>query len=75
MSAVGTPLFCCPEMMRGEFYDEKADIYSFGITLINMAVDEPLIDFLSGRFMSSFKKKRAPTTMKLIRKMTDGGCT
>ena len=61
-------------MMRGEFYDERADIYSFGMTLINMSVDEPIISFLSCRFMAAFGKKKSPTTMKLIRKMTEDGC-
>lgn len=30
MTAVGTPLFCAPEVMRGDAYDEKVDVYSFG---------------------------------------------
>ncbi|KAG9407119.1 hypothetical protein AC1031_001761 [Aphanomyces cochlioides] len=31
MSITGTPLWMAPEMIRGERYSEKADVYSFGI--------------------------------------------
>ena len=31
MSVTGTPLWLPPEMIRGERYTEKADVYSFGI--------------------------------------------
>jgi len=31
MSVTGTPLWMCPEMIRGDRYTEKADVYSFGI--------------------------------------------
>ena len=31
MSVTGTPLWLPPEMIRGERYSEKADVYSFGI--------------------------------------------
>ncbi|TMW63243.1 hypothetical protein Poli38472_002184 [Pythium oligandrum] len=33
MSITGTPLWLPPEMIRGERYTEKADVYSFGIVL------------------------------------------
>lgn len=33
MSVTGTPLWLPPEMIRGERYTEKADVYSFGIVL------------------------------------------
>ena len=49
MTAVGTPLFAAPEVMRGEAYDEKADVYSFGLLLLALCVDEPLLQYvLSG---------------------------
>lgn len=33
MSVTGTPLWLPPEMIRGERYTEKADVYSFGIVM------------------------------------------
>ena len=44
MTNVGTPLFCAPEVFRGETYDEKCDCYSFGLVLLSMAVEEPLLE-------------------------------
>ena len=29
MTMVGTPIFCAPEVLKGEGYDEKADLYRF----------------------------------------------
>jgi serine/threonine protein kinase len=50
MTAVGTPLYAAPELMRGEAYDETIDVYSFGILLIDMASYEGLSVFLRGRW-------------------------
>uniref|UniRef100_M4B5Y0 Protein kinase domain-containing protein n=1 Tax=Hyaloperonospora arabidopsidis (strain Emoy2) TaxID=559515 RepID=M4B5Y0_HYAAE len=33
---VGTPLWTAPEVLRGERYSEKADIYSFGVVLAEL---------------------------------------
>lgn len=33
---VGTPHYCAPEIFEGKPYDEKADIYSFGICLYEL---------------------------------------
>ena len=33
MTVVGTPYWMAPEMLRGEVYDEKVDVFSYGIVL------------------------------------------
>jgi p21-activated kinase 1 len=34
---VGTPYWMAPEMMKGNKYDEKVDIFSFGIVLCEVS--------------------------------------
>ena len=66
MTAVGTPLFTAPEVLRGDAYDETVDVYSFGMTLLTMAVSEPLLDFLGARFCHAFNKKKPPRNANRI---------
>jgi serine/threonine protein kinase len=65
MTGVGTPLFSAPEVSRDEPYNEKADVYSFGVTLIDMASDEVITDFIGERWKTKFKKKKFPSPQKL----------
>ena len=37
MTVVGTPYWMAPEMLRGEVYDEKVDIFSYGIVLCEVS--------------------------------------
>ena len=37
MTFVGTPYYLAPEVARGEQYDEKCDVYGFGVLLLEMA--------------------------------------
>ena len=34
---VGTPYWMAPEMLRGESYDEKVDIFSYGIVVCEVS--------------------------------------
>ena len=36
MTVVGTPYWMAPEMLKGASYDEKVDVFSFGIVLCEM---------------------------------------
>jgi serine/threonine protein kinase len=74
MTAVGTPLFVAPEISRGEKYDEKVDVYSFGLTLLSMTISDPILDFIGMRWKLHFNKKKIPKqAMRLIRPMTEEG--
>lgn len=37
---IGTGAFMAPEIVLGEFYDEKVDVYSFGIILFVLIAEE-----------------------------------
>jgi len=74
MTAVGTPLYVAPEISRGELYDEKVDVYSFGLTLLKMCIEEPILEFIGKRWVIAFDKKKIPKQpMRLIRPMTEDG--
>jgi len=73
MTAVGTPLYVAPEIARGERYDEKVDIYSFGLVLLEMSINIPLLQLIGERWKLHFHKKKIPTAMRMIRSMTENG--
>lgn len=44
MTQIGTPIYAAPEVILGQRYDEKADIYSFAIVLVGLAHDAGNLD-------------------------------
>jgi serine/threonine protein kinase len=60
MTSVGTPLFCAPEVMKGENYDEKVDVYAFGMSLMIICMQEDILEFLRTRYCAHFNKPKRP---------------
>jgi len=52
MTQVGTPLYIAPEIVRGEHYKDKADVFSFAFTALSFALkgSVTLADFLTNSF-------------------------
>ena len=53
MTQVGSPVYMAPEVIRGEQYDEKIDIYSYAVTLLEMLV---LADNIFEVFQKEYKR-------------------
>lgn len=41
LAVVGSPYWMAPEVLRGELYDEKADVFAFGIVLCELIARVP----------------------------------
>ena len=64
-TSVGTPLFAAPELCREDEYDEKVDVYSFGMLLMAMCTTEELPGFVGERWRAHFGKKKVPNPKTL----------
>jgi serine/threonine protein kinase len=60
MTALGTPLYAAPELMRGEMFDEKVDVYSFGLLLIDLGLREDNLAVFLGEQWAKDYGARAP---------------
>lgn len=64
---VGTPHWMAPEILRGEKYDESADVYSFGMVLWEMVTSEipylntPIKDIIN---TVGYERKQIPVPTK-----------
>ena len=63
-TVVGTPVFAAPEVLRGDPYEESADVYSFGAMLIDMAVADGIVAFLRQRWSEDFDGQQ--TTLRRV---------
>jgi len=66
MTAVGTPMYAAPELMRGDAYDEKIDVYSFGVLLLYVSVSCGLNPLLLGRWKQDFPTAQVPEMRRIM---------
>ena len=41
MTMAGTPVYCAPEVLQGDPYNKSADVYSFGLVLLESMLGNP----------------------------------
>lgn len=70
-TVIGTPLFMAPEVLSGEIYDSRADIWSLGITAIEFAEGTP--PYYEEHFMRAMYliASEEPATLKDKAKWSD----
>ena len=74
MTQVGTALYCAPEITRGDRYTLKADVYSYGMLVLAMALkDKSLAKFLRQDFATSKERTLKMTTVGLVSHAMIGG--
>ena len=60
--------------MRGDVYDESADVYSFGILLISLATTKGIVEFFKDAFVrdKKSKSKGTATINRIMNNLSDG---
>jgi serine/threonine protein kinase len=66
MTQVGTPIFIAPEVMKGERYDERCDVFSFAVCLLDMMQISPNIVELFAEAYIDFKHSDAGLSLVAI---------
>ena len=60
MTQVGTPIYISPEVVKGDYYSEKADVFSFAMTALQFCLrTTPILDFLKKEYQEL--RDREPT--------------
>ncbi|GMI34773.1 hypothetical protein TeGR_g10370, partial [Tetraparma gracilis] len=72
MTQVGTPMFIAPEIVMGERYDGKADVYSYALTLLQFGLRDgkTLTNFLHEAWARSQAPERREAALALEPKPT-----
>ncbi|EGD83271.1 TKL protein kinase [Salpingoeca rosetta] len=65
-AGVGTPLYMAPEVLAGEEYDGKADVFSFGVLLWEIAVQR-VPDLVEQELGPDFKGTYTARLLELLR--------
>eukprot|EP00520_Triparma_pacifica_P017677 CAMPEP_0118651786 /NCGR_PEP_ID=MMETSP0785-20121206/10967_1 /TAXON_ID=91992 /ORGANISM="Bolidomonas pacifica, Strain CCMP 1866" /LENGTH=1363 /DNA_ID=CAMNT_0006544253 /DNA_START=76 /DNA_END=4164 /DNA_ORIENTATION=+ len=75
MTAVGTPIYISPEIVRNDRYDSKADTYSYGVVLLAMMrAEKNIVEFFFQALMKKRKKKnRIGLGINLLNRELDKG--
>jgi serine/threonine protein kinase len=60
-----------PEVMRGEDYTEKADVYSFGVLLLDMIFIDDLCEYLIRIWNAQFKAGKKSVRTQILRVLQD----
>jgi serine/threonine protein kinase len=58
MTQVGTQLYVAPEVVRGDRYTEKCDVYSFAVVLLAMLELKPDVLDVFAEALSEIEKVR-----------------
>jgi len=78
MTQIGTPIYAAPEVILGQRYDEKADIYSFAIVMVGLSHNLGNLDNLVLEEVSNECKRRnldpreAKNTANVMKLIADG---